>query len=1083
MATPTLDSDDFNRLFGVLAAKLKFITADRLQAAMQVWADQKSTSIGKVLLDQEAITSKEHQLLSELVRKYIQRHATTEQEATQSSVHPAHALIEALRDVDDAGIQTALTEVGSNTIQTGPASSTKGEETIASDEEVESTVGRFSIVETLGEGSFGTVFKAMDSRLDRYVAIKVAKPSKRLKVDRFSREAKAAAHLRHQHIVPVHEFGSYGNTKFIVYEYVEGTTLKSALETSGKYDCDKAAESVSKLAAALHYAHQRGIVHRDIKPENILIDHQDEPHITDFGLAKRMEEDVEQTMDGSVLGTPAYMSPEQARGERADRRSDIWSLGVILGELITSRKPFYGSGIEMRDHIRYREPAPLRKFDASIPKDIQTIWAKCLEKDRDRRFSTAQELADELDRWRRGEPIKSRPIGILGKATLWVRRNPKEASLLATVFLTIAAAAVVSALFAYRANQERGQRIVERANAILYCVPAELSNQLKDAEVSGVATAELLDEFAGREESNPRLGVAQVYYQRQPSSAEFDQVIAGALDADSDEECLVILGALWERHPDLVRRSLAEQPRFRAIGALAYLEARFSQLLDHAFAERLLAKATFERRLWARKLVGGRDVLYQHLLPTFRAGSIEGADILAELFGEDLSRLVELVKDSRPAQLHFLLAKLDQQPDVKAALARLQREGASGSDRGSDGSAKANLTVAQLFLNHFADLESQLTGGEDSPLRSLIIDRIAAAQVDPNTIAAPILAGKYDADPPVLSALLLALAHYDDLSLKLLDETRSTLEDRVATLHRTHDDPGVHSSADRLLRRWGQPTSDPWSSAVRAQRKQAGSDWYVTENGHTMVVLRPSEIAEPQVISQDRISLDQRSRVVEGYPFAISTAEVTVAQFRAFLEFRDVQPDSLSQKDLRNSIENDDPQAPIRGVPLVDFGDTQVSILDYCFWLSQQEGLEVEKPGSGSRFQPIQYRGYRIPTGGEWQLAAATGPDLGLPFPVRIEPALQHAVFRTEAPRIVAGLRPNRFGVFDAYGNVAELCYVWSEKPDVLEANPRGYGGSYNSLQVSEFRESTGAAPGRISETIGFRIAITAPFETAKPAH
>ena len=1081
MATPTLDSDDFNRVFGVLAAKLKFIDENQLKTAIQSWAEHKPSSVGQILLDQNAITSKEHQLLSELVRKYIQKHGDDAHEATRSSIHPAHALIEALKDVDEVGIQTALSEVDSNTVATGAAWDTHGEATIASDE-VESTVGRFPIVETLGEGSFGTVFKALDSRLDRYVAIKVAKPSKRLKVDRFSREAKAAAQLRHQHIVPVYEFGSYGSTKFIVYEYVDGTTLKSSLGTRGKYDCDKAAESVSKLAAALHYAHQRGIVHRDIKPENILVDHQDEPHICDFGLAKRMEEDVEETMDGSVLGTPAYMSPEQARGERADRRSDIWSLGVILGELVTGRKPFYGSGVEMRDHIRNLEPTPLRKFDLTVPKDIQTIWSKCLEKDRDRRFSTAQELADELDRWRRGEPIESRPIGVLGKTILWMRRNPKEASLLGTVLLTVVVAAVVSALFASRAHHEREQRVVERVNAILYCIPAEFPNQLKDAQTSGVSTVELRAELDRRLDSNPRIGVAQVYYDDNPGSPEFNQIITAVLDADSDEECLEDLGVLWERHSELVQQSLAKQHRFRAIGALAHFQGSSNELLNRSFAAMLLATAKYERRLWARKLRSVKDVLYEHLYPAFRSGSIEGAEILAELFEEELSTLVDLIEESRPSQLHYLLEKAQQKHDVEVLIARLQQASAALSDResGAQAEASANLAVALLFLNRFADLESRLAGGQDSAVRSLIIDRIASARVSPKFIVEPILAGHYDEDPSVLTALLLALGEYHDLSLTELGAERSRLEERIVSLYRTNNDPGIHSAGEWLLRRWGQL---PSGTGADVQSRQLDPNWYLTQNGHTMVVLRPSEVLENQFISEGTESLGQPSRVVAGYPFAISTTEVTVAQFQEFLKFRGLNYEKLSQKGLRNSLENDDPRSPIRGVPLIDFGETKVSVLDYCFWLSQRQGLDVEQPRIDSQFQPSQYLGYRIPTGGEWGFAANTGTDRGLPFPMNVEPALRYAVFRSDAPGIVAHLRPNRFGLFDTFGNVAELCYVWSETPDVLSKSPHEYGGSYSALQISQLTESSLAAPGRVSEKIGFRIAITGSVEREKQPH
>lgn len=309
---------------------------------------------------------------------------------------------------------------------------------VAAGPTVGARLDQFELVECLGTGAFGQVFKAIDSELDRPVAVKVLRGgagASKEDVERFLREARSAARLRHPGIVSIHATGQAPDgSPFLVEEFVHGFTLAAHVK-EGPLDPRRAGEIVAALADALAYAHAHGVVHRDVKPSNIMLDPEGRPHLMDFGLAKRESDEPPETVEGQVLGTPAYMSPEQARGEssRVDGRSDVYSLGVVLYELLTGERPFRGNRRMLLLQVLDDEPRPPHRLNDRVPRDLETIALKAMAKAPARRYATAADLAEDLRRFLRGEPVKARPAGRVERAWRWARRNPVPASLLVAV--------------------------------------------------------------------------------------------------------------------------------------------------------------------------------------------------------------------------------------------------------------------------------------------------------------------------------------------------------------------------------------------------------------------------------------------------------------------------------------------------------------------------------------------------------------------------------------------------------------------------------------------------------------------------
>jgi serine/threonine-protein kinase len=412
--------------------------------------------------------------------------------------------------------------------------------------------GDYEIERELGRGGMGVVYKARQISLNRPVALKMIRAE--LLADpeelrRFQNEAEAVALLDHPHVVPVYEVGEHEGQKYFTMKLVPGGSLSAILE---RYSDDPraAARLVAEAADAVHHAHQRGILHRDLKPGNILVDDQGHAQVTDFGLAKRLEGDSELSHTGQILGTPAYMAPEQASGRRGavTTVTDVYGLGTILYALVTGKAPFVGDSVaDTLEQVRNQPPEPPTKLNAKVTRDLETICLKCLEKDPRRRYASAQALADDLRNWIDSRPIVARRVGTMERARLWCRRRPAIAGLAAGLLLAIVGGGITSTALWLRVEQNYQAEQDARSHAQ---ARYELAMEAIAAFHTGVSEDFLLKEPQFKDLRDRLLRSASDFYER--------------------------LETLLERHSDFASRRALGHVRFE----LASLTAKVGRVED-----------------------------------------------------------------------------------------------------------------------------------------------------------------------------------------------------------------------------------------------------------------------------------------------------------------------------------------------------------------------------------------------------------------------------------------------------------------------------------------------------------------------
>jgi tetratricopeptide (TPR) repeat protein len=375
------------------------------------------------------------------------------------------------------------------------------------------SVPGYDILAELGRGGMGVVYQARHRKLDRVVALKmilVGGHAGAAELERFRVEAQAIARLQHPNIVQVHEVGEHDGLPYLALEYCGGTLAHKLAGTP--LPPNAAAELVETLARAMHYAHQRGIIHRDLKPANILLAENPKsgsqisefaPKITDFGLAKKLDE-AGQTASGAIMGTPSYMAPEQAGGKSKELgpSCDGYALGAILYECLTGRPPFKAATpMDTMLQVVNEEPVPPRHLNAKVPRDLQTVCLKCLQKEADKRYASAQALAEDLQRYRAGEPIVARPVSAVERAVKWAQRKPAQASVLVVGTIAVLVLVIGALVFteqlstAWAAEKDRAIELaganaelkttndrLENANTSLTTTIAQLKLARADAE-------------------------------------------------------------------------------------------------------------------------------------------------------------------------------------------------------------------------------------------------------------------------------------------------------------------------------------------------------------------------------------------------------------------------------------------------------------------------------------------------------------------------------------------------------------------------------------------------------------------------
>jgi formylglycine-generating enzyme required for sulfatase activity/tRNA A-37 threonylcarbamoyl transferase component Bud32 len=922
----------------------------------------------------------------------------------------------------------------------------------------------YAIESELGRGGMGVVYKARQLRLHRTVALKMIVAGQFANSElrkRFEREAEAVARLQHPNIVQLFESGLCEGRPYFSLEFVDGSSLAQRLHGT-PIEPAPAAKLVETLALAMQAAHERGIVHRDLKPANILIvgspgqpASEWVPKIADFGLAKQLDETSHQTQSGDVLGTPSYMAPEQASGEVGliGPPTDIYALGAVLYELLTGHPPFSAPSIyETIAKVINSEPLSIRRLQEAVPRDLETICLKCLQKSPARRYASAAELAEDLKRFRHHEPIRARPIGFGERLAKWARRKPAAAALwLGTISV------VIFGLIGAIAYESRVQTTRMKVQA------AGLVRSLAEAETAAVPRLiEELDEV--RDWANPLL--MDLAKQSEPKSkarlhASMALLLSDSSQADYLGERLLSaelasiapLREILRPFASQVERKCwhavsdprgAEGARLRAACALALWRSedpRWPKVADRLVDPMLAAikKNPADFAPLTKDLAPVSDALIPSLSIAFSDPKREDferfmtAHMLAEFASNRPAVLADLLLNSDAKQFAVLFDGFirHREVGVKKLTNVLAETSATDSDREKLAKRQANAAAALIALRVPDPVWPLLRASEDNRLRSYVIHRIGPFGGDFELVARRL---REETDVTAQAALMLCLGAFETPAA---DSVRQQTCAFVKDVYRTSDDPGLHAAAEWLLRRWEEEpfiaeTHQRWVKDSTARHERIGKierqfrestgerkpQWYLNGQGQTMVCI-PGPISfrmGSPATEAGRFQPEELHPMKINRSFAIGAKSVTVAQFKQF------KPQHKFTARY----------APTPDCPVITI--SWLNAAAYCNWLSEQEGIppdqwcyETDAEGKVVRMKDgfLRLAGYRLPTDAEMEFASRAGTKTSRYFGETDEllPHYGWYVNNSEDRTQPVGMKkPNDLGLFDVYGNVWNWC-------------------------------------------------------------
>ena len=1020
---------------------------------------------------------------------------------------------------DDQTLQPAISIGGPRDGDTTPS--------MAPGDNPEIQLEGYEILGELGRGGMGVVYRALDLRLKRIVALKMVLAGAHAdaaELQRFQLEAEAVAQLQHPNIVQIHDVGEHNGRPFLSLEFVGGGELASKIAGEPQPP-DEAAELVETLSRAMHFAHQRNIIHRDLKPANVLLADDGQPKISDFGLAKRLEQDSAQTASGSIMGTPSYMAPEQA-GDKQGRigpQTDVYALGALLYCLLTGRPPFQSASVmDTVLQVLEQEPVPPRQLVQGLDRDLETITLKCLQKDPGRRYQSAEEVADELRRFQRGEPIQARPVGAVERGWRWCRRKPAIAGLCAAITLLLI---VGSSIFWERQQAAFANGAV---NTLLQADTSQFG--LLVGQLQGYhrwAQPHLVETFeTSAGDSKAKLHSAMALLDE---NAEARKYLLRRLGDISPHQFQAVRDALAGHvAQDDIKRfwKLAGDPqedariRFQAACALASFDpgnpAWQEPDLGRFLAEHLVNVAPSTLLPWRETLRPARQHLHDPLAAVFRSDTADkqqrlfAADLLGEYLRDDPVALFDLLADSPAAHFEEFYNRLKvfgEQANklAEAEVARVPGETASETDKDTLAERQANCVAMLLRMGQADSIWPVFQHSEDPRLRSLLIHLMAPLGVDRADVIARL---DDEENTSARRALVLCLGEYDDTQISR--PQRDALTKVLLTIYRDDPDPGMHSAAEWLLKRWKQVEQvtaidkelmKPVVS-FKVDTKTAPG-WFINSQGQTFAIIEAGEFhmgsttAPPDFAESEQL---HRRRI--GRRYAIATKEVTRSQWMLFSSETNTEPTKVTQ--VETYTQTDD--SPIIAV-------SWFRAAAYCNWLSEREGIPKDQwcyelngqrqygEGMRAKQQFWELSGYRLPTEAEWEFACRAGATTDYFFGHTGELLTRYAWTQVNSQSRtwpVASLKPNDLGLFDMHGNVMEWCYdrdqpylittdTVSDTPGIDPVVPLAdrilRGGAFEARFVacrSSFRGARG--PQIMSPLFGFRLLKTMPRQDTNSA-